>query len=72
MQWYWGSFPGITRPGHDDVDHLLPSTAEVKNEWSYAFTSPICFYGVNREHFMFTFTSVLGSTLIDGACECCV
>ena len=29
-----GSFPGVKRPQHQ-VDHSPPSSAEVKNEWSY-------------------------------------
>jgi hypothetical protein len=35
----WGSFPrGIKRPGRE-ADHLPPLSAEVKNAWSYNFTS---------------------------------
>jgi len=29
-----GSFPGVKRPGHE-ADHSPPSSAEVKNAWSY-------------------------------------
>jgi hypothetical protein len=31
------SSPGLKRPGRED-DHSLPSSAEVKNAWSYTFT----------------------------------
>jgi hypothetical protein len=31
-------FRGVKRPGHD-VDHLPPSSVEVKNKWSYTATS---------------------------------
>jgi len=34
---YWCSFPGLKRSGRD-VDHSAPSSADVKNEWT--FTSP--------------------------------
>jgi hypothetical protein len=36
--------PGITRPGRE-TDHSLPSSAEVKNAWSYTSTSQ-CLHGV--------------------------
>jgi hypothetical protein len=32
-----GYFGGLKRHGHE-VDHLPPSSAEVKNEWSYTST----------------------------------
>jgi len=34
------SFPG------SEADHSPPSSAEVKNGWSYAFTHPIRIHGV--------------------------
>jgi len=30
---------GVKRPGRE-VDHSLPPSTEVKNEWSYTFTPP--------------------------------
>jgi hypothetical protein len=36
-----GSSPGIKRPGRD-VDHSPPSRTEVKNEWSFTSTTPVC------------------------------
>ena len=38
----------VTRLKHPafDADHSLPSTAEVKNQWSYLFFSSIGFHGV--------------------------
>jgi len=42
------SSPGhIVAQGFDD-DHSPASSAEVKNEWSYTSTPPMCLYGVNR------------------------
>jgi hypothetical protein len=43
-----GFFPGEKRPGRK-VDQLPPSSAEVKNAWSYTSTSPyvlraLCFF----------------------------
>jgi hypothetical protein len=40
-----GSFPGVKRPGRE-ADHSSPSSAEVKNAWSYTSTAPICLHGV--------------------------
>jgi len=34
---YRGSFPGLRRQWRD-ADHTQPSSAEVKNEWSYTST----------------------------------
>ena len=31
---YRSSFPGIRRPGCE-INHLLPASSEVKNEWNY-------------------------------------
>jgi hypothetical protein len=39
-----GSFPGVKRPGRE-ADHSPPSIAEVKNAWSYTYTSPIRLHG---------------------------
>jgi hypothetical protein len=40
-----GSFPGVKWQGRE-TDHSLPSSAEVKNAWSYTSTPPICLHGV--------------------------
>jgi hypothetical protein len=40
---YRVSFPVVKRPG-SDIDHLPPSSAEVKNEWRYNSTPPICLH----------------------------
>jgi hypothetical protein len=40
-----GSFSGVKRPG-SEADHSPPSSAEVKNAWSYTSTPPICLHGV--------------------------
>ena len=44
-------FPGVKLPGCED-DHLPPSGADVKNEWSFTSAPPICLHGVDRD---FTF-----------------
>jgi hypothetical protein len=45
-QWVRGTLSlGVKLPGRKP-DHSLPSSAEVKNAWSYTFTPPICLYGV--------------------------
>jgi hypothetical protein len=40
-----GSFPGVEWPGHE-ADHSPPSSAKVKNAWSYTSTPPIRLHGV--------------------------
>jgi hypothetical protein len=40
-----GSFPGIKLPGRE-ADHSPPSSAEVKNAWSYTSTPTIRLHGV--------------------------
>jgi flagellar basal body-associated protein FliL len=40
-----GSFPGARAAGRE-TDHSPPSSAEVKNAWSYTITPPICLHGV--------------------------
>ena len=32
-----------------EVDHLPPSSVEVKNEWRVAGTPPLCLHGVDRD-----------------------
>jgi hypothetical protein len=39
------------------VNHSPPSNAEVKNEWSYTSTHPICLHGADREKFAFIVVS---------------
>ena len=42
IQWILGALSsGIKRQGRD-VDHSPPSSADVKNGWSYTSTTPIC------------------------------
>jgi hypothetical protein len=36
---------GVKQPGRE-ADHSLPSSAEVKNEWSHTSTPPIRLHGV--------------------------
>jgi len=50
--------PGILSPWVNwwkcEVDHSLPSSAEVRNEWSYASTPPIFLHVVKRDKFFYT------------------
>jgi hypothetical protein len=36
-----------------EYDISIPSSADVKNEWSYTSTPPICLLGVDRDNFTF-------------------
>jgi hypothetical protein len=49
---YWGYFHEIKRPG-GEFSHLLPSSAELKNEWDCISTPPKCLLGEERENFTF-------------------
>jgi hypothetical protein len=40
-----GPFPRVNRPGRK-ADHLIPSSTEVKNAWSYTSTSPVRLHDV--------------------------
>jgi hypothetical protein len=45
-QWVPGALSlGVKRPG-SEADHSPPSSAEVKNAWSYTSTPPIRLHGV--------------------------
>ena len=44
--------PGVKRQGRE-VDHSPPFGTEVKNEWSYTSTPPVCLHGVDRDNFTF-------------------
>jgi hypothetical protein len=43
-------FLGVKQPGCD-MYHLLPSSGEVKNEWSCACSPPIGLGGVDKDNF---------------------
>jgi hypothetical protein len=46
IQWVPGVLSlGVKRPG-PEADHSPPSSAEVKNKWSYTSTPPIRLHGV--------------------------
>jgi hypothetical protein len=45
-----GIFPGVQWPRRE-VNHTPSSHAEIKNEWSYNFTPPVCLHDANRENF---------------------
>jgi hypothetical protein len=53
---YWAILPGVNRLGHE-VDHSLPSSAEVRNEWSCTSSCPTCFHVVDRDSFISTLES---------------
>jgi hypothetical protein len=52
IQWVPKFYPGVKRPGCD-VDHWLPSSAEVNNKWSYTSPYPVCLHGMDRDTFTF-------------------
>jgi hypothetical protein len=42
--------PGVYQPEHETYG-IPPSSTEVKNEWSYYSTPPICLYGMHSDNF---------------------
>jgi hypothetical protein len=44
--------PGV-KLSRREVDHSLPSCAEVKNDWCYTFSAPLYFHNVDSENFIF-------------------
>ena len=50
---YHGSLPLVNRPGRD-ADHSPPSSAEVRNDWSYTSTLRICLNYVDRNNLTVT------------------
>jgi hypothetical protein len=46
IQWIRGALsPGVKWSGHED-EHPRPSSAEVKDAWSYTYTPPVRLHGV--------------------------
>jgi hypothetical protein len=46
IQWVGGDpYLGVKWPGRE-ADRSSPSSAEVKNAWSYTSTTPVCVHGV--------------------------
>jgi hypothetical protein len=56
IHWVAGALSlGVKRLG-SEADRSPPSSAEIKNAWSYTSTSPIRLHGVvQRDNFTFTF-----------------
>jgi hypothetical protein len=50
IQRYRAYFPGEKQP-KCEVNHSPPSSAKVKNEWSYTPTPAICLHSVDTENF---------------------
>jgi hypothetical protein len=48
----WGSSPGVKEPGLE-INHLISSSTEVKNEWSFTSAPSVYLHGVDRENFNF-------------------
>jgi len=61
----WGSFPRIKQPVCE-ADHSHPSSAEVKDAWSYTFTSPYIFMVWYLVKHRDSFTLILGLGLWRG------
>jgi hypothetical protein len=53
---YWCSSRGIIQPG-GDIDHSPLSSVKVTNGWRYISASPVCLNGLQRDNFIFIFSS---------------
>ena len=49
----WDPSPGLRWPGLE-VDHLYPSSVDVKNEWNYTPNFPICLHFLRSDRFTWT------------------
>ena len=52
FRWVPGFFLG-EKQFELEVDHAPPYSAEVKNDWIYTSTPPVCLRGVDRDKFIF-------------------
>ena len=59
----WCSFLEVKRPEHE-LDHSPPSSAEVKNKWSYNSYLPTCLHGMDSDSFNFNFFKKLIITCV--------
>ena len=57
----WVPCWGVQKPGRE-FDHSPPSTAKVKNEWSYTFTPPYTFMGCTGKNLPITSVSLCVGT----------
>lgn len=46
-----GFFPGVKQGPGRKFDHSPPSSADIKNEWSFTSTSPIGLHGIDGDNF---------------------
>lgn len=53
-QWVEGFSPVVKQPERE-FNHKSPSSAYVKNEWSYTSNFALCLHGINRDNFTCTF-----------------
>jgi hypothetical protein len=52
IQWVQGFFHESKVAQGGEIDHTLPSSAEVENERSYTYAFPICLHGMDRDIFI--------------------
>jgi hypothetical protein len=52
VQWVTGFIFGVKQP-RLFVGHSVQFNAEVKNEWRYTSTPPVCLLGVDKDNFTF-------------------
>jgi len=62
---YQGSFLGVKWLGRE-ADPSSPSSADVKNEWHYTSSPPICLQGIHRHNFTFQLSRYVNYISITG------
>jgi hypothetical protein len=64
-----GIFPEVKRLERE-VNHSLPCSAEVKNEWSNISASSLCLHSVDRKNFECNYT--INITILNWKMFCCI
>jgi hypothetical protein len=55
-----------------DADNSRAPSVEIKNEWSYTSTSPICLHGLDRYNLFFTQEQTAIISLLNIKCLVCI
>ena len=60
---------GVKLPARE-IDHLLTSSADVKNEWSCTSASPVCLHGMDRGGKNYTVTFKIINMVLQDMAQC--
>jgi hypothetical protein len=71
LKWIMGFLSARIKRPQREADNDPPSGADVKSEWSYTSTPPICLHEVDTDSFTFT-SLMLGYTFSFVSCHFCL